>query len=94
MTTLALHPTQPWVLVEPSFEKEKKEINSLIALPEDYKPSETPYKVVSVIRDPSSTYRPYDAVVVPTNMLIDITIHERKYYMIQLNYIMATVKAE
>ena len=44
---MKLDPKNNWIEVELSFD-EKEEQESLIALPEDYKPAEKPYKAVSM----------------------------------------------
>ena len=59
----------PWIQVELSFDKEEENPYS-IALPEDYRPAESPYKAVSVVRDPEGEYKYGDVVVLPKSKLV------------------------
>ena len=57
---MIIHPKNKWIQVEFSFDK-KGEVpeTTLVALPDDYKAVEQPYKAVSVVRDPEGEYN-YD----------------------------------
>jgi len=87
---MVLDPKNNWIQVELSFDK-KEEAISLIALPEDYKPAEDPYKAVSVKVDPKEEYRYGDVVVVPTHIIRDIKIRDNAFHLIERNHIMAVV---
>ena len=74
--------------------KEEEYEKSLVALPEDYRPLEKPYKVVSVIKDSLAgpkRYKSGDAVVVPTHVIREVEIRDNKFYLIERNHIMAVV---
>jgi hypothetical protein len=50
---MVLDPKNNWIQVELSFDKKEEEVEkSIIALPDDYKPAQKPYKAVSVAVDP------------------------------------------
>ena len=50
---MKLKPKNNWIEVSLAFDKAEEEYEkSLVALPEDYKPLEKPYKTVSVVSDP------------------------------------------
>mgnify|MGYP003389636426 CR=1 FL=1 len=89
---MVLDPKNSWIQVELSFDKKEEEIEkSLIALPEDYKPAEKPYKTVSVKVDPKEEYRFGDVIVIPTHIIRDIEIRDNTFYLIERNHIMAVV---
>ena len=87
---MILDPKNNWIQVELSFDKKEKEV-SLIALPEDYKPAEDPYKAVSVKVDPKEEYRYGDVVVVPTHIIRDIKIRDNTFHLVERSHIMAVV---
>lgn len=83
----------PWIQVELSFDKEEENPYS-IALPEDYRPVESPYKAVSVVRDPEGEYKYGDVVVLPTHIIREIELSSNKFHLVERNHIMAVVRAE
>ena len=92
---MKLNPKNDWVQVSPAFDKKEEEIEkSLVALPEDYKPMEKPYKAVSVIKDSLTgpkRHKAGDIVVVPTHVIREIEIRDNKFYLVERNHIMAAV---
>ena len=89
---MVLDPKNSWIQVELSFEKKDKEIvKSIIALPDDYKPAEKPFKAVSVKADPKEEYRYGDVIVVPAHVIREIEIRDNTFYLIERNHIMAVV---
>lgn len=83
----------PWIQVELSFDKEEENPYS-IELPEDYRPTEKPYKAVSVVRDPEGEYKHGDVVVLPTHIIREIELSSNKFHLVERNHIMAVVRAE
>tara|TARA_Y100000592_G_scaffold77794_1_gene122126 strand:- start:721 stop:993 length:273 start_codon:yes stop_codon:yes gene_type:complete len=83
----------PWIQVELSFDKEEENPYS-IALPDDYRPAEKPYKAVSVVRDPEGEYKHGDVVVLPTHIIREIELSTNKFHLVERNHIMAVVRAE
>ena len=77
------------VLVE-LVEEEEEEQQSLIALPQDYKKSESPYLVVKVLQvsgDSNLFLEQGDLVVIERRMLTEIEIKGEKNYLVLENYI-------
>ena len=83
----------PWIQVELSFDKEEENPYS-IALPDDYRPAEKPYKAVSVVRDPEDEYKYGDAIVLPTHVVREIELSGNVFHLVERNHIMAGVRAE
>ena len=83
----------PWIQVELSFDKEEENPYS-IALPDDYRPAEKPYKAVSVVRDPEGEYKHGDVVVLPTHIIREIELSTNKFHLVERNHIMAVVRTE
>ena len=77
------------VLVE-LVEEEEEEQQSLIALPQDYKKSESPYTVVKILQisdDCKLFLEQGDLVVIERRMLTEIEIKGEKNYLVLENYI-------
>ena len=91
---MVLEPRNKWIEVELSFDNNEQQQESIIALPDDYRPCEQPYKAVSVIRDPDEEYKNGDVIVTPTHVIQEIEIDKNKFYLVERNYIMATVRRE
>ena len=92
---MLLAPTDKWIQVSLDFdESEKAHEKSLIALPEDYKPAEKPYKAVSVVCDSEKKYKYGDVVIVPTHIIREIKLRECIFHLIERSHIMAVVSAE
>ena len=83
----------PWIQVELSFDKEEENPYS-IALPDDYRPAEKPYKAVSIVRDPEGEYKHGGVVVLPTHIIREIELSTNKFHLVERNHIMAVVRAE
>jgi len=90
---MVLDPKNNWIQVELAFDKREEEA-SLIALPDDYKPAEDPYKAVSVKVDPKEEYRYGDVIVVPTHIIRDIKIRDNTFHLIERNHVMAVVSKQ
>ena len=87
---MTLLPKQRWISVQLS--EEEKEENTAILLPEDYRPQESPYKVVSVLIDPDGEYSSGNCIVVPTHIIREVEVCGDKHYLIERNHIMAEVE--
>ena len=77
------------VLVE-LVEEEEEEQQTLIALPQDYKKSESPYLVVKILQksdDCKLFLEQGDLVVIERRMLTEIEIKGEKNYLVLENYI-------
>ena len=91
---MILHPKNKWIQVELSFDKKEEEFEkSLVALPDDYKPAEKPYKTVSVVGDPEGEYKYGDVLVLPTHIIREIELRGHRYYLVERNHVMAVVTA-
>ena len=78
------------VLVELVDEEEEEEQQSLIALPQDYKKTESPYTVVKVLQisDECKLFLEQgDLIVIERRMLTEIEIKGEKNYLVLENYI-------
>jgi co-chaperonin GroES (HSP10) len=91
--TMVLEPKNSWIEIDLSFDKKEEKEESIIALPEDYRPAQKPFKAVSVVLDPHEEYKHGDVVVVPTHVVQEIEIVDNKFYLVERNYIMASVGA-
>ena len=83
------------VLVE--LVEEEEEQQSLIALPQDYKKTESPYVVVRVLRisDECKLFLEQgDLVVIERRMLTEIEIKGEKNYLVLENYIYGSIADE
>jgi len=83
------------VLVE--LVEEEEEQQSLIALPQDYKKTESPYMVVRVLRisDECKLFLEQgDLVVIERRMLTEIEIKGNKNYLVLENYIYGRLEDE
>jgi hypothetical protein len=88
---MIIKPKNKWIQVSLDFDKVEK-IDTLIALPEDYKPAEKPYKAVSVQADPEDEYKLGDVVVVPTHIVREVELEDNKFYLIERGHIMVRVE--
>jgi len=89
---MVLNPKNNWIQVDLSFDKREEEIEkSIIALPDDYKPAQKPFKAVSVKADPEKEYQHGDVIVVPTHVVREIEIRDNTFYLIERNHVMSVV---
>tara|TARA_R100001594_G_scaffold31551_1_gene58791 strand:- start:1878 stop:2174 length:297 start_codon:yes stop_codon:yes gene_type:complete len=92
---MKLKPKNNWIEVSLAFDKAEEEYEkSLVALPEDYKPLEKPYKTVSVVSDPDMSKKGYkhgDVIVVPTHVIREVEIRDNKFYLVERNHVLAVV---
>ena len=79
-----------WIQVTLEPAKEKSEEVSLIALPEDYRVPEDPYKVVTVVAS-SGIYSRGEALVVPTHVIREVKVRGATFYLIENSHVMAKV---
>ena len=91
---MIIHPKNKWIQVEFSFDK-KGEVpeTTLVALPDDYKAVEQPYKAVSAVRDPEGEYNYGDILVLPTHIVREIELSDYKFHLVERNHVMAVVSA-
>ena len=90
---MIVKPKNKWIQVSLDFDKTEK-TDRLVALPEDYRPAEKPYKMVSVQADPEDEYKFGDVVVVPTHIVREIDLEDNKFHLIERGHIMAHMEAE
>ena len=84
------------VLVE-LVEEEEEEQQSLIALPQDYKKTESPYTVVKVLQisdDCKLFLEQGDLIVIERRMLTEMEIKGEKNYLVLENYIYGRIDDE
>ena len=84
------------VLVE-LVDEEEEDQQSLIALPQDYKKSESPYLVVKVLQisdDCKLFLEQGDLIVIERRMLTEIEIKDEKNYLVLENYIYGRIDDE
>lgn len=84
------------VLVQP-IEEEEQEQQSLIALPDDYKKSESPYVIATILEfaDDCKCRLSIGAdVVLERRMMIEIEIKGKKNYLVLENYIYGSIEDE
>ncbi len=84
------------VLIRPVEEK-KEEKQSLIALPDDYKKTESPYVVAEVLDfadDCKNNIIVGDDVVLERRMMIEVEVKGRKNYLVLENYIYGSIDNE
>ena len=92
---MKLDPKGNWIQVDLAFDRKEEEADeALVALPDDYKPVEKPYKAVCVNKDPQLEYKHGDVVVVPTHIIREIEIRQGKFHLVERNHVMAVVSAE
>jgi hypothetical protein len=89
-----LSPRNKYLLVESTDVKVVEQPERAFLLPEDYKQKDKPHKVVRVIEDSTEQYEPESLILVPTHMLEEIELDGEKHYLIQENYVLATVNKE
>jgi hypothetical protein len=89
-----LSPRNKYLLVESTDVKVVEQPERAFLLPEDYKQKDKPHKVVRVIEDSTEQYEPESLILVPTHMLEEIELDGEKHYLIQENYVLATVTKE
>jgi len=89
-----LSPRNKYLLVESTDVKVVEQPERAFLLPEDYKQKDKPHKVVRVIEDSTQQYEPESLILVPTHMLEEIELDGEKHYLIQENYVLATVTKE
>ena len=80
-------PVNNWVHVSV---EQKHEEATVVLLPDDYKRTENPYKVVKVLTTCDS-YSEGDLVIVPTHTIQDIEVLGETTYLVLQNHIMAVV---
>ena len=91
---MIVHPKNKWIQVEFSFDKKNESPEkSLVALPDDYKAAEQPYKAVSVVNDPENEYKCGDILVLPTHIVREIELSDYKFHRVERNHVMAVVSA-
>jgi co-chaperonin GroES (HSP10) len=86
-------PVNRYILID--LKKEETQEESLIVLPEDYKPAEARYIVVSAVRaatDVRFDLPPGANLVVDRSMIEEISIGDTNYNVILDNYVIGIVK--
>ena len=88
-----INPVNRYILID--LQKSKKdEKQSLIVLPEDYKPEESRYAIVSVVRAAPNVRFPVqsnDSLVVDRSMIEEISVEGTIYNVILDNYVIGVV---
>jgi hypothetical protein len=73
----------------------KKKVKASLPLPDDYRPMlRSPYKAVSLKRDPLEEYKYGDVLVVPSHIIREIEVRDNKFYLIERSHVMAVVEPE
>ncbi len=91
---MKLSPKNNWIQVELVLDKSEEREKSLVMLPEDYKPSVSPYKVVSVVNDPEvgkKGYKSGSSIIAPTHVIREVEIGGNKFHFVERNHILAAV---
>tara|TARA_R110000824_G_scaffold130856_3_gene292778 strand:- start:806 stop:1075 length:270 start_codon:yes stop_codon:yes gene_type:complete len=88
---MKLKPMNNWIQVDPSCSDVEESEPSLIALPDDYRPTQKPHKSVSVVSDPESVYQPGEVLVVPAHLIHEIELKEDNFYLLERNHVMAVI---
>lgn len=94
---MKLSPKNGWIQVELVPDKNEEREKSLVMLPEDYKPSTSPYKVVSVVTDPEMGKRGYKhgaTIIVPTHVIREVEVGDNKFHLVERNHVLAAVLPE
>tara|TARA_Y100001973_G_scaffold106001_1_gene181460 strand:- start:8198 stop:8485 length:288 start_codon:yes stop_codon:yes gene_type:complete len=84
------------VLIDP-IEEEQEEQHSLIALPDDYKKTESPYVVATILDfadDCKCRLSIGSDVVLERRMMIEVDIKGKKNYLVLENYIYGSIEDE
>ena len=81
-------PVGKWVHVEVI---EKEESDSFVLLPEDYKTSENPYQIVTVVSD-SESFSKGSKLIVPTHVIRHVTTDEGDFHLIESAHVMAELQ--
>ncbi len=87
-------PVNRYVLVEDTKKENEQQTSAGILLPTDYKPSEESYvslKVINWADDVRFKLSTGSTVVVDRKMIEQITVNNRKYSIVQDNYIVGIV---
>ena len=84
-----LEPRKNWIQVILNPAKEEPEEVSLIALPEDYRIPEDPYKAVTVVS--GAEYDSGDVLIVPTHVIREVKVRSVTFYLIEAAHVMAKV---
>lgn len=87
-----LTPKNRYLLVEAKEVITDKQEERSFVLPIDYREKEQPYKIMRVIEDSNNKYEPQSLILVPTNVLEEVTINQQKFYLVTDNYILASVR--
>ena len=94
---MKLSPKNGWIQVELAPDKNEEREKSLVMLPEDYKPSTSPYKVVSVVVDPEMGKKGYKSgtkIIVPVHVIREVEAGSNKFHLVERNHILAVVLPE
>ena len=94
---MQLQPTNRHILVKP-IEQQKRQEDSIIVLPDDYKKQESPYILCEVL-DIAADSKFYNSslkqkILVERRMLQKIELQGNEFYLILENYILGRIKDE
>jgi hypothetical protein len=88
-----LSPRNRYLLVEEKHVTvSKQEQDRGFVLPTNYKEKIEPYKIMRVVEDSNGKYEPESLVLVPTNVLEEVTLNNEKFYLVVDNYVIAVVQ--
>ena len=71
--------------------QEQRESESYVLLPDDYKATESPYKVVTVVSS-TDRFEKGNKLVVPTHVIREVTTAEGDFYLVESNHVMAVLQ--
>jgi co-chaperonin GroES (HSP10) len=90
---MRLEPRDSWIEIVKITQEEERQEN-LLVLPEDFKRPESAHQVVMVVTDPRAHYVAGDKVIVPTHVIRDVEVEGRMFHLVEVNHVMAKVKAK
>ena len=90
-----INPVNRYILIDLQKDENREKKDSLIVLPEDYKPEESRHVVVAAVRSATDVrfpITPGNLLVVDRSMIEEITIGGTIYNVILDNYVVGTVE--
>lgn len=82
-------PVNNWIHID--LPETKNQEDSLVLLPEDYRKTESPYKVVQVLTN-SEGITPGTLIIVPTHTIQEVDVQGETVYLVLKNHVMAEVQ--
>ena len=89
---MKLEPKRNWISVELS-ETADKEEEVFVLLPDDYKPEQSPHRTVVVKTDPQGEYSAGCLIVVPTHVVHEVKVRNKRFHLVERNFVMAQIES-